>query len=72
MKSENKISKPISIIRKEFIISLTTMINESNLPPFIIEPILKDAYNDVRFASQKQLELDKKRYNESLKMEDKS
>lgn len=69
MKNENKISKPVSIIRKEFIISLKNMIRESNLPLFIIEPILKDLYNDVKLASQKQLELDEQRYNESLKEE---
>lgn len=63
----NEIQKPISVIRAEFISSLTNLINTSALPPFIIEPILKDMYSDIRMLSQKQLEADTKRYQEQLK-----
>lgn len=63
----NEIQKPLSILRAEFISSLTELINTSKLPPYIIEPILKDMYNEVYIYSQKQLEEDTKRYQEQLK-----
>lgn len=62
----NNIGKPVSMIRMEFISSLTELINNSNLPLFIIEPILKDMYNDVRIASQKQTEEEIKQYQKSI------
>ena len=62
----NNIGKPVSMIRMEFISSLTELINNSNLPLFIIEPILKDIYNDVRIASQKQTEEEIKQYQKSI------
>lgn len=63
----NEIQKPISVARAEFISLLTDLINTSALPPFIIEPILKDMYSDIRMLSQKQLEADTKRYQEQLR-----
>ena len=62
----NKIQKPLSVARAEFIGSLTDLINNSALPPFIIEPILKDMYSDIHLLSQKQFEADNKRYQEQL------
>lgn len=67
MNNIDKIIKPMSIARKEFIDSLTDLINNSMLPPFIIEPILKDMYNDIHMVAQRQYEADVKRYNEELK-----
>lgn len=61
------VQKPLSVARAEFIGLLTDLINTSALPPFIIEPILKDMYSDVRMLSQKQLEADTKKYQEQLK-----
>lgn len=63
----NEIQKPLSILRAEFVSSLTELINASKLPPYIIEPILKDMYNEVYIYSQKQLEEDTKRYQEQIK-----
>lgn len=63
----NEIQKPLSVARAEFISSLTNLINTSSLPPFIIEPILKDMYNDIHILSQKNLEADTKRYQEQLR-----
>lgn len=63
--TKEEVQKPLSILRAEFINSLTKLINTSTLPPFIIEPILKDMYNDIKILSQKQLELDFKRYEDA-------
>lgn len=60
-----EIRKPLSVLRAEFISQLTELINASSLPPFIIEPILKDLYNDIKILSQKQLETDIRTYEEA-------
>lgn len=56
----DKNMKPTSILRYEFIQELTKLINNSQLPSFVIEPILKDMYYDVKNIAQKQLEADYK------------
>lgn len=60
------ITKPASILRSEFITSLTELINTSGLPAFIIEPILKDFYFDIKSIAQNQLADDVKAYEEAL------
>lgn len=62
----NKIIKPTSIARAEFISSLTALINDSMLPAFILEPILKDTYFDVKVIAQKQLDEDMTKYRQAL------
>lgn len=54
--------KPITVAREEFIEALVKLVNESGLPMFAIEPILKDVAAEVKAASQKQYEEDKKQY----------
>lgn len=61
-----EIKKPLSVARAEFISMLTNLVNDSALPYFVIEPILKDMYNDVRVLSQRQYEADSKMYQEQL------
>lgn len=63
---ENNISKPITLIYEEFKKELKDLINNSTLPPFILEPILRDAYNRVKIAEQQQLEKDRQYYQELL------
>lgn len=62
---DKEIKKPLSVLRAEFIASLTELINSSKLPPFIIEPILKDMYMDIKALSQRQLEIDVKEYEKA-------
>ncbi len=62
----NKIQKPITVARNDFINGMTTLINESGLPPFIIEPILKDMLHDVKLMAQRQLENDTNEYQQRL------
>lgn len=61
-------NKPISIVREEFKNDLIDLINKSGLQMFIIEPILHSVLTEVRSVANAQLEMDKKRYNESLKV----
>lgn len=65
----NEVRKPLSLLRAEFINSLTDLINNAGLPPFIIEPILKDRYNDMKAMSQKQLEYEVKEYQAKIEQQ---
>lgn len=62
----SNVSKPVTVARAEFVSNLTDLINGSELPAFIIEPILKDFLNDVRAIAQRQLEQDTIRYQQVL------
>lgn len=57
--------KPITVARYDFISAMTDLINNSNLPPFVVETILKDFYSDVKILAQQQLESDMERYKSS-------
>lgn len=65
-KEIQQIMKPMSVARAEFINSLTDLINNCMLPPFVIEAVLKDRYADLRAVSQEQLKQDYKKYQEAL------
>lgn len=60
----DSIGKPLSIERDDFLRELIALINNSKLPPFILEPILKDMYNDIHLAAVQQLEKDRAMYEE--------
>ncbi len=64
---ENEIRKPLSVAKEEFVNALTDMINNSALPRFIIESVLKDMYADMKVIARKEYEIDKRRYEDSLK-----
>lgn len=61
--------KPATIIRAEFISNIVDLINKSTLPLFVIEPILKDVYLEVKNAAQKQYETDVREYTQSINNE---
>lgn len=57
-------TKPITVVREEFISSLCKLINNSGLPMFAVESILRDITAETKAAAQKQYEIDKKAYEE--------
>lgn len=63
---EQKITKPVTLIRQELIENLTNEINDCKLPMFVIESILQDLLSAVRTAAQQQYEADKKQYERQL------
>lgn len=67
-----ELMKPMSMLRYEFIQSLTNLINNSALPAFVIEAVLKDMYADIRALSQRQLEVEIKNYNAALNKDNSS
>lgn len=62
----DKILKPMTIAREEFVESLVKLTNDSHLPYFVIEDIFRSLLNEVHEASIKQLKEDKERYNKQL------
>lgn len=64
---KNEVIKPITILADDFLQSLVCLINESELPYFVVESILKTCINDVHIASKRQLEMDRDKYNQEIK-----
>ena len=58
--------KPISMIINETKMNLARICNESQLPTYILEPILKDLFEEARMLNEKQLQQDKMLYQQSL------
>lgn len=61
------INKPLTIARQEFIDNVIDLCNNSNLPYFCMEGILKDVISEIHQASVKQYEMDKTNYEAELK-----
>jgi len=64
---EELVRKPMSVARVEFMTALTDLINNSGLPAYVIEPIIKDTYVDVRKISQQQYMEDNENYIAQLR-----
>lgn len=62
-----KVIKPMSVVRQEFIEQLVNDVNNCGLPLFVIEPILQDMLNAVRTSAQQQYETEKAQYEQQLK-----
>ena len=60
------ITKPMSIIRQEFIDNLIDDINNCGIPFFVIEPILQDTLSAVKSAAQQQYVAEKAQYEQQL------
>ena len=64
-------NKPANLIVEETKENIVKIINESGLPPFLVEPIIKDLYNQVSILKQQELEKNRQEYENSLKQEEK-
>ena len=62
-------NKPAILVIEETKENIINTINESGLPPFLVEPIIKDLYNQINILKQQELEQSKKQYEDSLKQE---
>ena len=63
--------KPVVLIKEELKNGLVQLINQTNLPPFIIEPVIFDLLLQVREAANKELAYEKARFAESQNVEEK-
>lgn len=61
--------KPITVKVRDFKNDTVALINNSELPLFVIEPILRDVLTLVQTKSEQQYLQDKAVYEESLKEE---
>ena len=61
--NERNITKPVTLLKEDFLKSLVELCNNSGLPFFIVEYILKDVYLEVKMLAQKQYESDLMNYN---------
>lgn len=62
IKENKEATKPITLLREDLISTIAKAINESKLPAFVVEGVLKDFINEVHIASQKQLEADRRKW----------
>ena len=62
----NELTKPASIVYEEFRQELVNMVNNSGLPAFIIELVLRDLYEAVKDAANNQYKSDKAMFEEQL------
>ena len=63
-------NKPISILINEAKINITKVINASSLPPCLIQPIIKDIYEQVLQQCQQELQDDMAKYESEEKEKD--
>ena len=61
-----QITKPITVVRQEFIEKMVDEINTCGLPLFVVEPILKDLLREVSAAVKQQYETEKFQYELAL------
>jgi hypothetical protein len=64
---ENKtIRKPMSVEKEEFFQNIANSINNSALPLFVIESILKELLMEVSVLSKQQMEAERAQYEQML------
>lgn len=64
-------NKPSTIIYEEFKQNLAALINNSGLPAFVIELVLRDFLNETRIIAQKQYKEDVAEYEKAIAEENK-
>lgn len=62
-------NKPVTIIIKETKIELANICNQSGLPSYMLEPILKELYLEAKELAKQQLKQDEEMYKAYLNKE---
>ena len=63
----NTIAKPFTMAREELLQKLVNAVNESGLPIYVTEYIVRDFYNMVTQTVQQTAEKEKQEYEQQLK-----
>lgn len=63
------INKPMSMAKEDFAKTVVGAINNSELPLFVIESILKELLMEVTVAARQQAEAEKAQYEQMLKQQ---
>ena len=66
MENNNTIQKPIMVQIQEFKNGISTLIQDSKLPIFIVEPIIKEFAQEANLALQQYSNAQIKEYNKQL------
>ena len=67
MEEKNKeIQKPTVVLIEETRRKIGDIINESGLPAFLLSPVMRDIFEEVRDASRVEYETQKKQYEDML------
>ena len=61
-----KVTKPLSMVKQEFIEQVVNDINNCALPLFVVEYILQDILNTVKSTVRQQTEMEKAQYEQQL------
>ena len=69
LESMSYIGKPITVVYEDFKQDLANIINNSGLPPFIIEAVLYSYLIETRNVVKQQYQFDKAKYAEALSQE---
>jgi hypothetical protein len=64
--------KPITMIMEDTKDAIISTINNSKLPAFILENIIKDIYMEINQMTIQQAKLDKEKYEEAMSKEKKN
>lgn len=70
MEQNRQITKPITLLRNEFVTNVVDLCNNASLPFFVIEDVLKGVTQEVHAAAQQQLKDDTERYNALIKSQE--
>lgn len=62
-------NKPLSVAYEEFKQNLTSLVNDSGLPAFMLESVLQGITGEVRAIAQRQYKTEKAQYEASLQNE---
>ena len=63
---KEKVIKPMSVARQEFIEQLVYDVNNCDLPMFVIESIIQDLLNMVKATAQQQYETERAQYEKQI------
>ena len=63
-------NKPFSVVFKEFKEELANLINNSGIPPFVVESVLQNYLCEINNIANNQYQIDKMNYEKYLSEED--
>lgn len=66
MENKNHIEKPITMVIDEFKKDVVSLVNNSNLPLFALDYIIKDIYNEIHISSLNLAENDRIKYEKEI------
>lgn len=63
--------KPSTVLHREFVGKLQDIINGSNLPAFVLIPVLRNALGQLEQLEERQYQMDAAAWNEARQKKDK-